>query len=151
MKSLSCVRLFATPWTVAYQAPSTGFSREEYWSGLPFPSPEDLPDPGIEPGSPALQADALPSEPPGKPKDDEKETPDPEVCKLSIHDDDTRSFCKFWSPGPTHYLPMDSGALGWKCCSPESTFWHPDNIIKAGLACFPVLKESSHCGWGSLV
>ena len=54
-----------TPWTVAYQAPpSVGFSRQEYWSGLPFPSPGDLPDPGIEPGSPALQADALPSEPP---------------------------------------------------------------------------------------
>ena len=48
------VRLFATPWTVAYQAPlSMGFSRQEYWSGLPFPSPGDLPHPGIEPGSPA--------------------------------------------------------------------------------------------------
>ena len=57
-----------TPWTVAYQAPpSMGFSRQEYWSGLPFPSPEVLPDPGIKPRSPALQADALPSEPPGKP------------------------------------------------------------------------------------
>ena len=44
------------------------FSRQEYWNGLPFPSPEDLPDPGIEPGSPALQADALLSEPPGKPQ-----------------------------------------------------------------------------------
>ena len=44
-----------------------GFSRQEYWSGLPFPSPGDLPNPGIEPGSPTLQADALPSEPPGKP------------------------------------------------------------------------------------
>ena len=55
VRSLSRVRLFATPWTVAYQAPpSTGFSRQEYWSGLPFPSPGDLPDPGIEPGSPAL-------------------------------------------------------------------------------------------------
>ena len=68
VKSLSCVRLFAIPWTVAYQAPpSMGFSMQEYWSGLPLPSPGDLPDPGIEPGSPALQADALPSEPPGKP------------------------------------------------------------------------------------
>ena len=67
VKSLSRVRLFATPWTVAYQAPqSMGFSRQEYWSGLPFPSSADLPDPGIEPGSPALQADVLPSEPPGK-------------------------------------------------------------------------------------
>ena len=54
-----CLTL-ATPWTVAHQAPlSMGFSRQEYWSGLPFPSPGDLPNPGIEPGSPALQADAL--------------------------------------------------------------------------------------------
>ena len=68
VKSLSRVRLFATPWTVAYQAPpSMGVSREEYWSGLPFPSPGDLPDPGMEPRSPALQADALLPEPPGKP------------------------------------------------------------------------------------
>ena len=66
MKSLSRVQLFATPWTVALQAPpSMGFSRQEYWNGLPFPSPGDLPDPGIEPRSPALQADALTSEPPG--------------------------------------------------------------------------------------
>ena len=69
LKSLSRVQLFATPWTVAYQAPPfMEFSRQEYWSGLPFPSPGDLPEPGIEPGSPALQADALPSEPPGKSK-----------------------------------------------------------------------------------
>ena len=68
MKSLSRVRLFETPWTVAYQAPpSMGFSRQEYWSGLPFPSPGDLPDPGIKSGSPALEADALTSEPLGKP------------------------------------------------------------------------------------
>ena len=67
VKSLSHVQLFAAPWTVAYQAsPSMGFSRQEYWSGLPFPSAGDLPDPGIEPGSPALEADALTSEPPGK-------------------------------------------------------------------------------------
>ena len=67
VKLLSPVCLFATPWTVAYQALlSMGFSRQESWSGLPFPSPGDLPDPGIEPGSPALQADALPWEPSGK-------------------------------------------------------------------------------------
>ena len=66
VKSLSCVRLFATPWTVAYQAPpSMGFSRQEYWSGLPFPSSGDLPNPGIEPRFPALEADTLTSEPPG--------------------------------------------------------------------------------------
>ena len=67
VKSLSRVQLFATPWTVVYQASlSMGFSRQEYWSGLPCPSPGDLPDPGIKPRSLALQADALPSEPPGK-------------------------------------------------------------------------------------
>ena len=65
---LSLVWLFATPWTVAGQAPrSMEFSRQEYWSGLPFPSPGDLPHTGIEPGSPTLQADSSPSEPPGKP------------------------------------------------------------------------------------
>ena len=58
----------ATPWTVACQAPLLmGFPRQEYWSELPFPSPEDLPDPGIKPVSPALQADSLSTEPPGKP------------------------------------------------------------------------------------
>ena len=61
--SLSRVRLFATPWTIACQSPlSMGFSRQEFWSGLSFPSPEDLPEPGIEPWSPALQADSLPFE-----------------------------------------------------------------------------------------
>ena len=64
MKLLSHVRLFATPWTIAYQAPpSMGFSRQEYWSGVPLPSPGDLPYPGIKPGFPALWADALSSEP----------------------------------------------------------------------------------------
>ena len=67
MKSLSRVRL-CDPRTVAHQAPpSMGFSRQEYWSGLPFPSPGDLPDPGIQPRFPALQTDSSPSEPPGKP------------------------------------------------------------------------------------
>ena len=69
VKSLSHVILSGTPWTVPYQAPpSMGFSRQEYWSGLPFSSPGDLPDPGIEPRSPPLQVDTLLSEPPGKPK-----------------------------------------------------------------------------------
>ena len=66
VKSLSHVRLFATPWTVAYQASTSMiFSRQEYWNGLPFPSPEDLPNPGIKPRSPTLEADSLTSEPPG--------------------------------------------------------------------------------------
>ena len=65
--SLSRVQLFVTPWTETHQALLyTGFSRQEYWSGLPFPSPGDLPHPGIEPSSLALQVDALPSELPGK-------------------------------------------------------------------------------------
>ena len=68
-QSLSCVQLFATPWTVAHQAPHPWeFSRQGYWSGLPCPPPGNLPDPGIEPGCPTLQANSLPTEPPGKPK-----------------------------------------------------------------------------------
>ena len=60
VRLLSCVRLFVTPWTVAYQALlSVGFSRQEYWCGLPFPSPEDLPNPGIKLTSPALEVDSL--------------------------------------------------------------------------------------------
>ena len=63
---LSCVQLFAPPWTVAHQLPlSIEFSRQEYWSGLPFPIAGDLPDPGTEPGSPTMQT--LQFEPPGKP------------------------------------------------------------------------------------
>ena len=64
----SCATL-VTPWTVAYQVPlSVGFSRQEYWNGLPFALPGDLPDPGIEPSSPTLQAVSLLSQPPGNPK-----------------------------------------------------------------------------------
>ena len=62
------IQPFATPRTAAHQAPlSMGFSRQENWSGLPCPPPRDLPNSGIEPRSPALQADSLPPEPPGKP------------------------------------------------------------------------------------
>ena len=65
---LGHVRLYATPWTVAHQVPlSMEFSRQEYWSGLPFPSPEDLLDPGIEPASPALAGRFFTTEPPEKP------------------------------------------------------------------------------------
>ena len=89
VKSLSRAQLFATPWTVAYQAPpSMGFSRQEYWSGLSFPSPGGLPNPGIEPRSPALQADALPSEPPGKPM----------ARKMSFSQNITRDSSKYSFP-----------------------------------------------------
>ena len=67
-RSVAKLGLFATSWTIACQAPmSVGFPRQEYWSGLPFTSPRDLPDPEVEPRSPALQTDSLPSEPPRKP------------------------------------------------------------------------------------
>ena len=76
VKSLSHV--FVTPWTGAYQSPpSVEFSRQEYWSGFPFPSPGDLPNPGIKPGCPALLADTLPSEPPGKPQSQKTNLTDP--------------------------------------------------------------------------
>ena len=75
---------FVIPWTVARQASlSMGFPRQEYWSGLPFPSPGDLPDPGIEPGSPALQADSLPSEPREANTQDIK-TLNKKICDKSI-------------------------------------------------------------------
>ena len=67
-ETLSSAWLFATPWTVACEAPlSMKFFSQEYWNGLPFPSPGDLPNPGMKPGFPALQADSSPSEPPGRP------------------------------------------------------------------------------------
>ena len=66
--SFSRIQLFVTPWTVAHQAPlSMELSRQEYWSGLPFPPPGDLPDPGIEPMSPAMAGRFFTTEPPGKP------------------------------------------------------------------------------------
>ena len=69
-EAISPVRLSVTPWTVDRHAPlSIGFSRQEYWSGLPCPPPGDLPNSGIKPRSPAFQADSLPSEPPGKAKE----------------------------------------------------------------------------------
>ena len=75
VKLLSCVGLFTSSWTVAYQVPmSMGFSRQEYWSGLPFLSPGHLPNLRIELWPPALQADALPFEPPRKPPEDEPQT-----------------------------------------------------------------------------
>ena len=102
VKSLSHVQLFATPWPVAYQAPpSMGFSRQECWSGLPFPSPGDLPNPGIEPRSPALQADALPSEPPGKPRKERK-------WSRSVVSDSLRPH------GPEKGMATHSSILDWE-------------------------------------
>ena len=81
LSKLSCVWLSAAPWTVAHQAPlSMGFSGQECWSGLPFPSPGDLPTPGNEPWSPTLEAESLSSEPPGKPP--RTELISPKLCRL---------------------------------------------------------------------
>ena len=83
VKLLSHVQLFATPWTIAHQAPPCmEFYRQEYWSGLPFPSPGDLPNPQIVPGSPILQADTLPSEPPGIPNLKDKTKKNSSLYKL---------------------------------------------------------------------
>ena len=97
---LSHVQLYVTPWTIDRQAPlSMGFSRQEYWSGYPFPSPGDLPNPGIEPGSPSLQADSLQSKPPGKTYQSEKD-PYPPVSSSCVYMTLTRresAFCDFVS------------------------------------------------------
>ena len=86
VKSLSCVPLFSTPWTVAHQAPpSMEFSRQEYWSRLPFPSPRDLPNPGIEPVSPTLWTDTLLSEPPGNPISQRKAVPKNAQTTTQLH------------------------------------------------------------------
>ena len=67
VQSFSRGRLFVTPWTIVHQAPlSMGFPKQEYWSGLPFPTPGDLPDPGIKPASPALAGGFFATEPLGK-------------------------------------------------------------------------------------
>ena len=118
VKLLSRVQLFATPWTVACQAPpSLGFSRQEYCSGLLFPSPGDLPDPGIEPGSPTLEADALTSEPPGEPCCIYKTSPNyPEALPhLSI--DSQTDFSK--SPPPSY--PIPSRPIKSKGCEVSSS------------------------------
>ena len=118
-KLLSRVRLFVTPWTVVCQAPlSMEFSRPEYLSGWLFPSPGDLPNPGIKPRSPALQADSLPSEPPGKPTPDLR-VPVKFVLKNHLAQE----------PGSWHSLPSPGAVTGSKeftrflgavqqCCSP---------------------------------
>ena len=108
VKLLSRVWLFATRWTVAYQAsPSMGFSRQEYCSGLPLSSPVDLPDPGIKPGSPALQADALPSEPAGKPT---------VPLGKSIFGDDICLWYRLWWWFHTVYLtPKSLTCINWIC------------------------------------
>ena len=126
MESLSCVCLLATPWPVAHQAPlSMGFSRQEYWSRVPCPPPGDFPDPGTEPGSPALQADSLPSELPGKP---------PAQMAATLLSD---GMGVLPSDG-MGVLPSSSGSVGPKSCCPQvilnmtllwGTLWIPSNLL----------------------
>ena len=135
--SRSVVSDSATPWTIAYKAPvSMGFSRQECWSGLPFPSPGDLPDPEIEPGSPALQADALPSEPPGKSVisscwnwQGSMRLPDTEVFLSSISARQDSSFDDLpWIPmGRCEQLLIKKGAGK---ISPEAVLKDSEKLIK---------------------
>ena len=84
-QSLSCVQIFVTPWTVACQAPlSMGFSRQEYWSRVPFPPPGDLPDPGIKLESPALAGRFFPLSHPGSPMRNPRASKGGEANSLSV-------------------------------------------------------------------
>ena len=115
-QSLSRVQLFVTPWTVAWQSPlSIRFSRQGYWSGLPFPFPGDLPDPGIEPGSPALQADSLPPEPPGKPPTLFSSMPfDLSVDSCNHHHGQDSNSCISAAPLPRYSHLPPSSANSWR-------------------------------------
>ena len=106
--SASRVQLFATSWTVARQTPlSMGFPRQEYWSVLPFPSPGDLSNPGLEPWSPALQADFLPSEPPGIGNPNQKVKNQPAV-------QETRVRFLGWKDPQEKEMATHSSILTWK-------------------------------------
>ena len=117
VQSLSCVGLFVTLWTVAHQAPlSIGFSRQKYWSELPCPSPGDLPDPGITPGSPELQVDSLPAELPGKP-----------------YEQDSAVLCLVAQPCSTFSDPVD--------CSLPGSSVHGDSLgNNTGEGCHALLQ-----------
>ena len=119
MKSLSRVQLFVTPWTVAHQAPtSMGFSRQEYWSGSPFPTPGDLPNPGIKPRTPTLQADSLPSEPPGKPSP---------LLMQEQNEEVSASFCSSLPAGNT--CKLKSCTSSW-CSDLSGRFYFLRQILK---------------------
>ena len=130
------------PWTVAHQAPlSIKFFRQEYWNGLPFLSPEDLPDPEIETRSPAWQADCLPSEPPGK-SHHSRLNRLKSICEINrfINDDISRTF----SP-PSTLLP--SGLAGWvnvfQRCGLQNTVW----CSRSALTCMEYIALLFLSGW----
>ena len=131
-----------TPWTVAHQAPlSMGFPRQEYWSGGPFPSPGDLPDPGIEPGSLASQVDPLPSEPPGKPKVSVIHLKLPSPCPPPAHHPLLQPPNNYatWRPGlGTHSLGVASSTSSLVIHS----FLHPVVIRMPWVSCDLTLCRS---------
>ena len=142
------------PWTVAHQAPlSMGFSRQEYWSGLPFPSPGDLPDPGIEPGFPALEADSLPSEPPGKPhlykKDSQISTPVQSEVKVLVTES-CLTLCypmDYSSPGSPAHGDSPSKNTGVGCHTLHHRIFPIQGLNLGLLHNRQILYHLSH--WGS--
>ena len=150
-KLLSLVRLFATPWTIQ----SMIFSRPEYWSGYPFPSPGHLPNPGIKPRSPTLQEDPLPAEPPGKPNPYSNLTPT-QLSKCRLEVTFSRNILQFL-PG---FFPSPSVDL--ECTSTLSQLlsqhWGPSAIILCwprllqDMGCISVHKEASvmYTEWSSI-
>ena len=128
---------FATPWTVAHQAPlSMGFPRQEHWSGLPFPSPGDLPDPGIKPVSLALAGGFFITEPPGKPEFPVRSAVFHFICNAKKRTLNTtlKKFLHLWKTCPEgrggggcegiHEVPL-SNDRGWNCGNPEGSSWLP--------------------------
>ena len=107
LSRFSHVQLFATPWIVAYQVPlSMGFSRQEYWNGLPFPPPGDLPDPGIDPATPAWQEDSLLLEPLGKPTTLRQ-------LKFYLEVFPTKSVCFYPKPQGKGAVPLSNKPSTW--------------------------------------
>ena len=130
---------FVTSWTVARQTP-LGFPRQEYWSGLPFPSPGDLPDPGSEPRSPALQADALPSEPPEK-----------LLLYQSVQFNSVTQLCPTLcdlmncsTPGPVHHQFPESTQTHVHCVSDAIQPSHPLSSPSPPALIFPSIRVFSN-------
>ena len=140
VSSLSRIQLSVTPWTVAYEAPlSMGFSRQEYWSGVSFPSPGDLPNPGIEHSSPQVQADSLPTEPPGTATN----------CHTSL--DDTQAPWHWW------FQDKDEASLAQPYLSMGSLNLHApiflsslENNPTAAPTSSLVLLQRGYCEWQNL-
>ena len=137
VKATHCACLFATPWTIACQTPlPTELSRQEYWSGLPFPSPEDIPNPDIKPRSPALQADSLPSEPLGKSKNTGVAYP---VLAYPFSRGSSRS------RNPTWVFCIAGGFFtSWVILSDKNVFLLPSYYVTKVLSFLPLLHYKNN-------